>query len=91
MITTTLFEETKLKLKEIIANDLDVNIKMEEIKDDVSLFEEGIGLDSISIVNFIVLVEKKFNMFFAEEEMSTRLFDSIDTLAQAISEKLNSK
>ena len=53
------YEDVKSELKGIIVHDLDVNIKMEDIDDEVSLYDDGLGLDSISVINFIVLIEKK--------------------------------
>ena len=42
------------QLKDIIANKLDVNLAYDEIDENVSLFEDGLGLDSIAIVDLIV-------------------------------------
>ncbi|MDO6431636.1 phosphopantetheine-binding protein [Flavitalea sp. BT771] len=77
-------EEVKHQLKEIIVNDLDMSIDMQDIDDNASLYDDGLGLDSIAIINFIVLIEKKFGISFNENEISARLFSSINNLADFV-------
>lgn len=81
-------QAVKLKLKEIVLNDLDVNIESQQIDDTVSLYDDGIGLDSIAIINFIVLVEERFNISFDENEISARVFSNIQSLGEFILTKL---
>jgi acyl carrier protein len=80
-------DHVKLLLKKIIAEDLDSNIEIGSIKDDVSLFDDGIGLDSISMVNLMVHVEKKFNISFDDEEVNLATFKNVNSLAQYIQSK----
>ena len=84
-------ESIKLKIKDILVNDLDANINANEITNEISLYDDGLGLDSISIINLIVLIEKKFEISFDESEISAKLFGSINNLAEAIAPKLNAK
>lgn len=86
-MNATIENQIKSTLKEIISHDLELNIEKEDIEDHVSLNEEGIGLDSISIINFIVKIEKKFGFSFSEEEISIELFSSLNSLAAFISSK----
>lgn len=88
---TTVKDSIKSKLKEIIIEDLNVNIAPDEIRDDISLYEDGIGLDSISIVNFIVTIEKRFDMKFGENEITARLFSNINSLAEFIENKVQAQ
>lgn len=81
-------QAVKLKLKEIVLNDLDVNIESQQIDDTVSLYDDGIGLDSIAIINFIVLVEERFNISFDENEISARVFSNIQSLGEFILTKI---
>ena len=84
-------EDTKLQLKQIIVDDLNVPIKLTEIKDDVSLYDGGLGLDSITIVNFIVSLEKVFDVDFDSNEISGSIFSDISSLAEFITAKRNVK
>lgn len=86
---TVALDSIKSKLKEIIIDDLNINLSADQIRDDISLYEDGIGLDSISIVNFIVTIEKRFDIQFGENEISSRLFSNINSLAAFIASKSN--
>jgi acyl carrier protein len=83
MKTITL-EQIKATLKEIIRTDLEVNINPADISEDVSLYDDGLGLDSIAIINLIVTIEKRFDMSFDESEISSSLFSSLNNLAAFI-------
>jgi acyl carrier protein len=84
-------DHIKRMVKDIILHDLDSNINEEEIRDDVSLYDDGLGLDSIAIINFIVLIEKKFEISFDETEINASLFGSINSVVEFLHAKLNSK
>ncbi|WP_312352673.1 acyl carrier protein [Sphingobacterium siyangense] len=77
----------KSKIKKIIVEDLGLGIKMEEINEDVSLIDGELAMDSITIVNFIVEIEKQFEITLDENEISGRLFESINSLADFIESK----
>ena len=74
-------------LKELIAKKLDVNLKLEEIDENVSLFEDGLGLDSIAIVELILTVEKEFSIRIADEEFTKDIFKNLKVLANFIHSK----
>jgi len=78
------------QLKTIIAQELDVNLKVEEIDENASLFEEGLGLDSVTLVELISLVEKQFNIQFSESELNPESFSTLKVLADFISGKMAS-
>jgi len=75
------------QLKEIIAYKLDVNLNIDEIDENVSLYEDGLGLDSIAIVDLILAIEKEFSLEFGDEELNVELFNNLSTLAQFIQPK----
>lgn len=89
-VPPTHLEAVKLMIKEIIVNDLDANVSIEQIGDDISLFDDGIGLDSIAIINFIIITEKKFDISFDESEISSKLFSTVNNLAAFVVEKQQS-
>ena len=76
------------QLKDIIANKLDVNLTVDEIDENVSLYEDGLGLDSIAIVDLIVSIEKEFSMGIEDEELNADLFKNLTTLAKFIETKI---
>lgn len=72
------------QLKSIIVDKLDVNLRLEEIDENISLFEDGLGLDSIAVVDLIVSIEKQFSMSIADDELNADLFKSLNILADFI-------
>jgi len=79
------------QLKTIMAKELDVNLKVEEIDENASLFEGGLGLDSIAIVELISLVEQHFNFQFSDTELTPESFSNLNVLANFISVKQSSQ
>lgn len=75
------------QLKKLIAEELDVNLQAEEIDETVSLFEDGLGLDSIAIVELIALIEKHFSIELADSELNLESFSNLNVLADCISRK----
>jgi acyl carrier protein len=84
-------DSIKEKLRGVIVYDLDANIDVADLRDDVSLYDDGLGLDSIAIINLIVLIEKKFDINFEEHEISSDIFRSIDHLSRYISSKVSAE
>lgn len=78
------------ELKNIIANELDVNLKVEAIDENISLFEEGLALDSISLVELISSVEQHFDFQFNDGELSPENFNTLNILAKFINSKISS-
>jgi acyl carrier protein len=85
MLTKT---EVLAQLKTLIAEDLDANIKASEIKNDMALFEGGVGLDSVNLIELIALVEGKFGIHFSDEELNPECFSTMTILTDTILDKL---
>lgn len=76
------------QLKDIIVNELDVNLKRDDINENASLFEEGIGLDSVTIMEFISLIESNLSIQFSDEELDFNQFKDLNTLASFVAGKI---
>ena len=72
------------ELKRIIADDLDVNLKFDEIDEKVPLLGEGLALDSIVVVELINLVENRFGFEFEDSELNVESFRNLTALAGVI-------
>jgi 2,6-dihydroxypseudooxynicotine hydrolase len=75
------------QLKIIVSQELDVNLKVEEIDENASLFEDGLGIDSIAVVTLISLLEKHFDIQFSEADLTPENFSNLNRLAEMISDK----
>lgn len=87
MRNRNMIENVIEQLKQIIVDDLDVNLKQEDIDAEVSLFEEGLGLDSVVIMEFISLIEARFGFQFSDDELTMEPFQNLRILAGFISTK----
>lgn len=82
-----MIEDVIDQLKDIIAEQLDVNISRQDIDADAPMFEGGLGLDSIAIVELITAVEETFGFQFGNDELNMQPFHSLRTLAAFIRER----
>ena len=77
------------QLKKIIAEELDVNLTVDEIDENAPLFEEGLGLDSVVIVELIALAEEYFGFRLSEDELNLESFVNLTVFANMIVSKIN--
>jgi acyl carrier protein len=67
--------EVQLKLK---------NIKREDIGNDQPLFGEGLGLDSLDVLELIVLLKQQYKLRVSNPEDGLKVFRSVRTMAEFI-------
>ncbi|MCX6281281.1 MAG: phosphopantetheine-binding protein [Bacteroidetes bacterium] len=75
----------KLK-KEVIAQLNLEDISADDINPDSPLFGEGLGLDSIDALELIVLLEKNYGIKIEDPKDGKKIFHSIRTMAEYITE-----
>ncbi|MBE6331134.1 MAG: acyl carrier protein [Bacteroidales bacterium] len=74
-----------LKLKEQIIDALNLeDLKPEDIDDNAPLFGEGLGLDSIDALEFIVLLEKYYGIKLSNPAEGKEIFKSVACMADYI-------
>lgn len=78
--------ELKENLKAQIIEQLSLeDLTPADIADDMSLFgEDGLGLDSIDALEFIVLLETNYGIKIADPSQGREIFQSVNTLAAYI-------
>ena len=75
-------DDLKEVLKKQIVEQLNLKeIKPEDIGDDQPLFVEGLGLDSIDVLELIVLLQQEYGIKLANAEEGPKIFQSINTIA----------
>jgi acyl carrier protein len=74
----------ELKLKVIDALNLD-GMTPEDIDDNAPLFgDEGLGLDSIDVLELIVLLEKNYGIRLASPAQGKEVFQSVAVMASYV-------
>ena len=74
----------ELKLKVIDALNLD-GMTPEDIEDNAPLFgDEGLGLDSIDVLELIVLLEKNYGIRLASPAQGKEVFQSVAVMADYV-------
>ena len=87
-------EENELidKLRKEIIQQLNLeDLNAEDVDPDAALFGEGLGLDSVTLMEFISLIETNFSVQFLDEELDFEQFKNLTTLAGVINSKLQSQ
>jgi acyl carrier protein len=75
------------KLKALLVERVNNDLVAGEIDENASIFEGGLNLDSIMVVEFISMLEDDFGLAFSEAELSMEVFASLRTLAEFVTTK----
>lgn len=80
-------EALKTRLKEMLVRQLKLQVDPQDIKDDEALFgDEGLGLDSIDVLEVVASVEKEFGVSIQSQEEGERVLQNIGTLTAFLEE-----
>jgi acyl carrier protein len=81
-------DEVLERIKRIVVEDLDVNLRYEDLDETVPLFEEGLALDSVILVELIGFIEKRFDIVLGDEALTTETFANLRSIARVIGEHI---
>lgn len=74
--------ELKQELKELLVENLSLeDVTAADIEDDMPLFGDGLGLDSLDAVEIVVMLQRQYGLDVKEMQKGREIFMSIDTLA----------
>ena len=59
-------------------------VKIAEFKNEMPLFKDGLGLDSIDLLEIVVAVEKTYGYRVKNDEEGRRVLVNIETLTKAV-------
>ncbi|HET8889837.1 MAG TPA: acyl carrier protein [Candidatus Angelobacter sp.] len=76
------------QIKHILVEDMQLNVVLDEIPDNYSLLEGGLGLDSILIAELIARIEDRFGLQFDDRVMEADLFNNLTLLAGFVAQEL---
>jgi acyl carrier protein len=73
------------EVAELIVTALNLDIGPEQIEPDAPLFGEGLGLDSIDVLEIALVISKRYGFQLrSDSEDNVRIFSSLRTLAAYI-------
>ena len=71
-------------IKMAIVRSLRLPITAAEIGDDVPLFGEGLGLDSIDVLELVLELERSFGVSITDEATGARVLRTVNTIAEFV-------
>ncbi len=71
----------KEEIKRSIVRSLRLPIAPDSIANDVSLFGDGLGLDSIDVLELVLEIERTFGVSITDEQTGNRVLRSVDSIA----------
>lgn len=74
-------------VKATIVEELNLNIAPSEIGDDIPLFEDGIGLDSVDGLELLVAIERKFDIEIDDGDLGGDVLKNVRSIAEFIERK----
>ena len=81
---TTAQDSLKTEIKQAIVRSLRLPIIPEDIADATPLFGEGLGLDSIDVLELVLEIERSFGVTIGDEQTGMRVLGSVDAIADFI-------
>ena len=71
-------------IKQAIIRSLRLPITAAEIGDDIPLFGEGLGLDSIDVLELVLELERSFGVSITDEATGARVLRTVNTIAEFV-------
>jgi acyl carrier protein len=77
-------DSLRAHIKQAIIRSLRLPMTAAEIGDDVPLFGEGLGLDSIDVLELVLELERSFGVVVGDEQTGGQVLRSVDAIADFI-------
>jgi acyl carrier protein len=74
----------RAEIKQAIVRSLRLPIAADEISDDIRLFGEGLGLDSIDVLELVLELERSFGVSITDEATGARVLRTVNTIAEFV-------
>ncbi len=72
------------KIRRLVVGKFNLDIRPQEILAEQSLIELGVGVDSVSTLEFIMELEEEFGVLIDESEVSPAVLETVSSLSEFI-------
>ncbi len=72
------------KIRRLVVGKFNLDISPQDILAEQSLIELGVGVDSVSTLEFIMELEEEFGVSIDESEVSPGILETIESLSEFI-------
>jgi acyl carrier protein len=76
------------QIKQGIVRSLRLPIPWEDIDDEAPLFDGGLGLDSIDVLELVLEIERMFGVAITDEQTGMKVLRSVNTIAEYVRSQL---
>ena len=73
-----------MQVKETIVRSLRLPMAPHDIADDIPLFVDGLGLDSIDVLELVIELERTFHIKVTDEQLAKRSLRTVNAIVQFI-------
>ncbi len=73
------------KVRQLVIGKFNLDINPQDISTEQSLVELGVGVDSVSTLEFIMELEEEFGVSIDESEVSLEILETVEKLSEFIS------
>lgn len=78
-------EELRMKIKEVMVEELMLDMEPSEIRDTVPIFGSGgLGLDSVDALQLVVGLEKNFGLKISNSDAAKGILECVESIAREI-------
>ncbi len=79
--------ELRKQVKDLMVQNLMLQVTADEIGDDQPLFGPGgLGLDSVDALQLVVALDKEFGLKIADQAVAQQILRSVRTVAEAVAQ-----
>ncbi|MEO3812929.1 phosphopantetheine-binding protein [Sphaerisporangium sp. B11E5] len=76
--------ELTVKIKDAIIRVLDLDLDHERLTDDISLYSSVVRMDSLTLLQLLVTLEREFNVEIDDEDVMNANLDNVGSLIAMI-------
>lgn len=76
--------DLKARIRQMLVDNLMLQVQPEEITDELPLFGEGLGLDSVDALQIVVALDKNFGLKIKDPQMAKGVLKNVNSIAAAI-------